>query len=174
MNAFVLFLVLLKATLTSFAGLASISVVRDELVIQRQVLTDEQLTQAVMVTRTTPGPVGLYLVSVGYFVAGVPGAIAGWAAMIAPALLIIPLLVLLRRDSTHPRIQNAIKFIVCASAGLLLVTAIPLAQYAITDAITLGIAVLTILILLKSNIDTLWIIAGAMVISLVASLFAIV
>ena len=35
MNAFVLFLVLLKATLTSFAGLASISVVRDELVVQR-------------------------------------------------------------------------------------------------------------------------------------------
>lgn len=40
MNAFVLFLVLLKATLTSFAGLASISVVRDELVVQRHVLTD--------------------------------------------------------------------------------------------------------------------------------------
>jgi hypothetical protein len=39
-NAFVLFLILLKATLTSFAGLASISVVRDKLVVQRHVLTD--------------------------------------------------------------------------------------------------------------------------------------
>jgi mannose/fructose/N-acetylgalactosamine-specific phosphotransferase system component IID len=47
-------------------------------------------------------------------------------------------------------------------------------QYAITDAVTLGIAVLTILILLKSNIDTLWIIASAMVISLVASLLAMI
>ncbi|WP_408490759.1 chromate transporter [Paraburkholderia sediminicola] len=66
MNAFILFLVLLKATVTSFAGLASISVVRDELVVHRHVLTDEQLNEAVVVTRSTPGPVGLYVVAVGY------------------------------------------------------------------------------------------------------------
>ena len=29
-----------------------------------------------------PGPVRLYIVSIGYFVAGVPGAIAGWLSMI--------------------------------------------------------------------------------------------
>jgi chromate transporter len=37
------------------------------------VLTDQQLNEAVAITRSTPGPVGLYIVSVGYFVAGVPG-----------------------------------------------------------------------------------------------------
>jgi chromate transport protein ChrA len=43
MNAFVLFLVLLKATVTTFNGLASLPILRDELVLKRHVLMDQQL-----------------------------------------------------------------------------------------------------------------------------------
>jgi chromate transporter len=93
MNVLALYLVLLKATITTFSGLASLPVVRDELVLQRHVLTDEQLNTAIVVTRTTPGPIGLYVVSVGYFAAGIPGAIAGWLAMSTPALIIVVLCV---------------------------------------------------------------------------------
>jgi chromate transporter len=78
--------------------LASLPVVRDELIVHRHVLTDEQLNEAVVITRSTPGPVGLYIVSVGYFAAGILGAIAGWLAMITPALLILPLLRFARRQ----------------------------------------------------------------------------
>jgi chromate transporter len=92
MNVVVLFLFLLKATRTTFSGLASLPVLRQDLVLNHHVLTDQQLNTAIVVSRTTPGPVGLYVVSVGYFVAGVPGAVAGWLALIAPALLIIPLI----------------------------------------------------------------------------------
>ena len=92
MNPVALYFVLLKATITSFAGLASLPVIRHDLVVQRQVLTAEQLDTAVVVSRTSPGPVGVYVVSVGYSVAGTPGAIAGWLAMCTPALLMIPLI----------------------------------------------------------------------------------
>jgi len=78
--------------------LASLPVVRDELIVHRHVLTDEQLNEAAVITRSTPGPVGLYIVSVGYFAAGILGAIAGWLAMITPALLILPLLRFARRQ----------------------------------------------------------------------------
>jgi len=44
-------------------------------------LTDAQLNEAVVITRATPEPAGLYVVSVGYFARGIPGAIAGWLAM---------------------------------------------------------------------------------------------
>lgn len=90
MNVFLLYLLSLKGTTTAFAGLASLLVIQDELVIRRHVLTYMQLNEAVVVTRSTPGPVGLYIVSVGYFVAGVPGAIAGWLAMVTPAFLNYP------------------------------------------------------------------------------------
>jgi chromate transporter len=59
-------------------------VIQESLVFQHHVLTDQQLNEAVVITRSTPGPVGLYIVAVGYFAAGIPGAIAGWAARQLP------------------------------------------------------------------------------------------
>ncbi len=69
--------VLFRASATSFAGLASLPMIHDTLVAQHHVLTEQQLDEAVVITRSTPGPVGVYVVSVGYFVAGLPGAFAG-------------------------------------------------------------------------------------------------
>jgi chromate transporter len=169
MNIFLLYLVLLKGTITAFAGLASLPVIQDALVFHYHVLTDKQLNEAVVITRSTPGPVGLYIVSVGYFVAGVPGAIAGWAAMSTPALLIIPLVHFVGRRMDHPRVKGVLQTVVIASAGLLLAAAIPLARDALTDSVTVGIAVVSLTLLIVTKIDTLWIIIGAAVISLSAS-----
>ena len=169
MNIIQLYLLLLKGTMTAFAGLASLPVVQDALVIQHHVLTDTQLSEAVVITRSTPGPVGLYIVSVGYFVGGVPGAVAGWLAMITPALLIIPLVHFAGRWTEHPRVRSVLQTVVIASAGLLLAAAIPLAQDALTDPITIGIAAVSLVLLLTTKLDTLWIIVGAAIISLSAS-----
>jgi hypothetical protein len=57
---------------------------------------------------------GLYIVSVGYFVAGTPGAIAGWAAMVTPALLIIPLVYFVGRQPENPRIKSILQTVVIA------------------------------------------------------------
>ncbi|MBZ5585679.1 MAG: chromate transporter [Acidobacteriia bacterium] len=76
MSALPIYLLLLKATLTSFSGLTSLPVVRHDFVETRHALTDRQLNAAVAVGRTTPGPYGLYLVSVGYFAGGWSGACA--------------------------------------------------------------------------------------------------
>ena len=161
MSAALLYAVLLKATLTSFAGLASLPVVRDELVVRQHVLTDEKLNEAVVITRSTPGPVGLYVVSVGYFAGGVPGAVAGWLAMITPALLILPLLRFAAGKANHPRLRSALQAVVVASAGLLLAAAVPLGISALTGPLTVVIAVLTAIVMLTTKLDTLWIIAGA-------------
>jgi len=169
MNIFLLYLLLLKGTITAFAGLASLPVIQDALVFQYHVLTDKQLNEAVVITRSTPGPVGLYIVSVGYFVAGVPGATAGWAAMVTPALFIIPLVHLVGRRMEHPRVKGVLQTVVIASAGLLFAAAIPLAHDALTDPVTVAIAVVSLALLLVTKIDTLWIILGAAVISLSAS-----
>lgn len=102
MNIVLLYLLLLKGTITAFAGLASLPVIQESLVNHYHVLTNEQLNEAVVITRSSPGPVGLYIVSVGYFAAGLPGAVAGWLAMITPALLIIPLVHFVGRRMEHP------------------------------------------------------------------------
>ena len=47
MNLIVLYLLLAKATLTSFSGLTSLPIIRNDFVVQRRVLTDRQLNAAV-------------------------------------------------------------------------------------------------------------------------------
>ena len=120
MNPFLLYVLLLKATLTSFSGLASLPMVRSDLVVQRKVLTDRELNAAVVAGRTSPGPNGLYLVSVGYYADGLPGATAGFLAVMTPAFLVLPLMRWAGARAGTPRVKSAIRAVLLASAGLLL------------------------------------------------------
>ena len=74
MSAILFYLLLTKATITWFSGLASLPVLREDLVVHRRVITDAQLDASMVVSRTTPGPIGVYVVSVGYYADGIPGA----------------------------------------------------------------------------------------------------
>jgi chromate transporter len=123
-NVLVLYLVLLKATATSFAGMGSLPQIRQDFVVTHGLVTDEELGQAVVLGRSAPGPVGAYVVSIGYFAGGWPGAVAGWLAMVTPALLVIPLLTLLRRWLHLPRVRAAVDAVVIASAILLLTSVV--------------------------------------------------
>jgi chromate transporter len=122
-----LYLLLLKATATSFAGMGSLPQIRQDLVVTHNVITDEQLSQAVVIGRSAPGPVGAYVVSIGYFARSWPGVVAAWLAMVTPALLVIPLVTLLRRWLHLPRVRAAVDAVVIASAVLLLTSVVRMA-----------------------------------------------
>lgn len=161
MSLILIYLLLLKATLTSFSGLASLPVVRADFVVHHHMLTDTQLNTAVAAARLGPGPMGLYVVSVGYFAAGVPGACAGWLAMVTPAFLIIPLLRFIGKRAEHPRVKSVIRMMLLASAGLLIYAAVPLARDAVTGAVTFTILVLSFVAVAFTRIDSLWVILGS-------------
>ena len=169
MNIVVLYLILLKATVTTFSGLASLPVVREELVLERHALTDEQLNTAVVITRTTPGPIGLYVVSVGYFAAGVPGAIAGWLAMSTPALAILLMMRFIGHRAENPRLKQTLESVVVASAGLLFASAIPLARESLTDTVTILIAAATLLLMITKKVDSPIIIAGSAILTVIVA-----
>lgn len=168
MSLFELYIVFLRGAMTAFSGLASLPVIQDGLVIHHHVLTFAQLNEAVVITRSTPGPVGLYFVSVGYFVAGIRGAIVGWLAMITPAFLIIPLTHFVRSKMKNPRVRSILEAVIVASASLLVAAAIPLAKDALTDPVNITIALVGFIFLLRTKVDTLWIILVAGIISTTA------
>jgi len=168
MNPLLVFLLLLKASATSFSGLTSLPVVRHDFVETRRLMTDRQLNAAVAAGRTAPGPNGLYLVSVGYFVAGWPGACAGCAACLTPAFLIIPILHYLGRRAERPRVKSAIQAVTFAAAGLVIEATVPLARDALTGWIPVGIAVASFLFLVLTRRATLWVIVGAALAGLLA------
>ena len=172
MNVVVLYLLLLKATLTSFSGLTSLPVVRHDFVESRGVLTDRQLNAAVVAGRSVPGPNGLFVVSVGYFVDGLPGAVAGWLAMITPALIMIPLLVFVGARAERPLVRSMIQSLTLSAAGLIASATIPLARDALTGPLPAVIAVTGFFFMALTKLDTLWLICGAALVGLAgATLF---
>jgi chromate transporter len=168
MNLIVLYLLLLKATITSFSGLTSLPVVRRDFVVDRQILTDRQLNAAVVAGRAVPGPNGLYVVSVAYFVGGVPGACVGWLAVITPALVMIPLLQFVGARAQKPAIKGAIQALTYAASGLIMAATIPLARDALKGPLSVVIACMSFVFMVFTKRDTLWIIAGSALLGLLA------
>src|SRR5947209_13371231 len=166
MNPVLVYLLVAKACLTSFSGVTSIPVVRHDFVETRGVLSDRQLNAAIAVGRITPGPNGFYVVSVGYFAAGWPGAVAGTAAVLTPAFLIIPMLRYLGRRADRPRVKSAIQAVTLAAAGLVVQALIPLARDAITGWVPAAIAVAGFLFLAITKRDTAWVMAGSALVGL--------
>ena len=126
MSAWVLYLLLLRATALSFSGFASVPMLQEELVVQRAALTDAELNSAIAISQASPGPLGLYVVVVGYFVGGWVGALAGALALASPALLAVPIARLVRRHQAAS-VRGACAAIVIASCVLMAVTTAHLA-----------------------------------------------
>lgn len=176
MNLFILYLLLLKASLTSFSGLGSLPMVRQDFVVDRGVLTDRQLNTAVVAGRTGPGPYGLYFVSVGYLVAGVPGATMGLLALITPAFLVIPLMIWMRRIAELPRVRSAIRGLLLAAAGLLISSSMPLTQDALSGegpvlVFSFAILAASFGLLTFTRISSAWLMVGAAALGLLSLVF---
>ena len=170
MNILLLYFLLLKATVLSFSGLASLPIIRHDLVLNHRVLTDRQLNTAVAIGRAGPGPLGLYIVSVGYYVAGIPGACVAFLAMVTPAFLVIPILVYLGTRAERPRIRGAIRAVTLASAGLIAASTVPLARDAVVGVVPIAIAAGSSLLLIRTRVDTVWVLAASALAGILARL----
>ncbi|HYK59200.1 MAG TPA: chromate transporter [Bryobacteraceae bacterium] len=170
MNIFILYLLLLKASVMSFSGLGSLPMIRSDFVVERHLLTDRQVNTAVVAGRTGPGPFGLYLVCIGYYVKGAPGAAAAFLAMITPAFLVLPLMRWLGSRADVPLIRDSIRGVLLGSAGLLLAASVPLARDAITGPFTLAIVVASFLLLSFTKLESAWLMLGAAFLGLAAKL----
>jgi len=170
-NLLVLYLLLLKATLTSVSGLGSLPMVRQDFVVTRHVITDHQLNTAVVAGRTGPGPYGIYLVCVAYAVAGIPGALVGFLATITPAFLVIPLMHWVGAHANKPRVRGAVQALMLASAGLLLFASVPLARDAIVGPLTLVLAAISFVVISFTRAESMWVMFAAAAVGLVARLF---
>ena len=169
MNLAILYLVMLKATTTTFNGPMSLPILRDELVEKRHVLTDRELTAAVTVAQASPGPMGIYVVGVGYFVAGIPGAVAGLLAMLTPAIVSVPLARLATHWVNRERVRSAMQAAVFASAGMIATSALPLARASFRDSIHYVIAIVALVITAMTRVPTAVILLSAGLVGITAS-----
>jgi chromate transporter len=145
-----LLLVFLKASALAVGGLASLPLLRADLV--PRYVSDAGIVQALAIGRLGPGPNGLYIVSLGYLVAGWTGALyAVVGATLAP-LLILPATALARRWLLSAWFGGLVRGVSLATAGLLLATGATIVNAGGTQVWQLALVVATVAVTLQGRL----------------------
>ncbi len=165
-----LFLVFLKlGSVVYGSGYVLLAFLRSELVTQRGWLTSAQLLDAVAVGQVTPGPVFTTATFIGYVMAGPKGAFVATLGMFLPAFLFVALsariLPRLRQTALAAAFLDGVNV-----AALALMAAITwqLGRDALRDALTVVLAILSAVLLLRFKVNSAWLILGGAVVGAVA------
>jgi chromate transporter len=125
MDPLTLFLVLLKDSALSLGGLGSLPLLRQDLVATG-IVSDAHLVEALAIGRLSTGPNGLWIVSLGYQLAGPLGAAMALVASSLPPLLILPATAVARRWLLSVPFAGLVRGAALATAGLLCATGVSL------------------------------------------------
>ncbi|HVG16088.1 MAG TPA: chromate efflux transporter, partial [Chitinophagaceae bacterium] len=132
------------------SGLAIVPFLYGGVVKEYGWLNEQQFLDAVAVAMITPGPVVITVGFIGYLVAGVPGACVAAVATFLPCYLFTVLPApYFKKWGKHPAIKAIVDGITAAAIGAIAGAVIVLGKRQVTDLISLGIAVATVLLLLR-------------------------
>jgi chromate transporter len=164
-----LFLVFAKIGAVLFgSGYVLFAFLRADLVDGLHWLTERQLLDAIAVGQITPGPVFTSATFIGYLIGGPAGAAVATVGIFAPAFFFVAvsgfLVPRLRRSAVAGAILDGV---VVGSLALMAVVACQLGRSAIVDVPTLIIAAASALILVRSTINSAWLLLAAAVWGLV-------
>jgi len=146
------------------SGYVLLAFLRTEFIERRGWLTETQLLDAVAIGQLTPGPLFTTATSLGYFMAGLPGAIVATVGIFLPAFLLVaitaPLIPKMRNSRTLSVCLDAVN---AASLGLMAAVTIQLTRSSVVDIFTGVVAIVSILALRRFSLNSTWLLlAGAL------------
>jgi chromate transporter len=115
-----LFWIMLRAALLSTSGMGNLPIVHQDL-LSRGWATDRQFAESLSIGQISPGPSGLWVISLGYFVDGLRGAALTVLAIALPPLVVLLLVRFYGRFGNHPATQGFVRGLGLAVAGIFLV-----------------------------------------------------
>jgi chromate transporter len=135
------------------SGLAIVPFLYGGVVKENHWLTEQQFLDAVAVAMITPGPVVITVGFIGYLVAGLPGACIASLATFLPCYLftIIPA-PYFKKYGKKPGIKAFVDGVTTAAIGAIAGAVIVLAKRQFIDILSVSIAVVTVLLLLRFKI----------------------
>jgi chromate transporter len=157
-----LFLSFLKIGAIVFgSGYVLLAFLRTEFVDRLRWLTEKQLIDAVAIGQFTPGPVFTTATFIGYLVAGIPGALLATIGIFLPGFALVALSAgLLPRLRRSAWASATLDGVVVGSLALMAVVAWQLGRAAIVDWRTFTILIAGLLVELRFNVNSAWVIAG--------------
>jgi chromate transporter len=161
-----LFLFFLKVGAILYgSGYVLLAFIRADLVERWHWLTETQLLDAIAVGQVTPGPVFTTATFIGYVLGGTRGAMVATLGIFLPAFFFVavsgPLVPRIRRSPLAGAFLDGVNV---AALALMLIVTYQLGRAAVVDFATLGLALISALILFRVRINSAWLIlAGAIV-----------
>jgi chromate transporter len=152
------------------SGYVLLAFLRDGLVTQWHWLTEAQLLDATAVGQVTPGPVFTTATFIGYVLGGPWAGLVATLGIFLPSFVFVavsgPLVPRLRRSPLAGAFLDGVN--VAALALMIAVTG-QLARAALVDAVTVGLAVISAVMLVRYRVNSVWLIVVAAVLGILAA-----
>jgi chromate transporter len=166
----VLFLTFLKVGATLYgSGYVLLAFLRHDFVHRLGWLTDHQLLDAIAVGQFTPGPVFTTATFIGYLTGGWLGGIVATVGIFLPAFIfaaaVYPVVPRLRAS---PWAASFLDGANAAALGLMVAVVWQLARSSIIDPLTAILGLLAAVVLIRSQVNSAWLILGGAVVGLIA------
>lgn len=163
-----LFLVSLKIGAVLFGGgYVLIALIRTNLVAKLGWITERQLLDAVAMGQVTPGPISTAATFIGYLLGGWTGALVATLGMFLPSFFFVaisgPLIPRIRRSPIAGAVLDGVNV---GALALIAVVAWQLFRAAVVDWATATLAALTLLLLLRYKVNSLWLVLGGALLGL--------
>jgi len=164
----VLFLTFLKIGSVLYgSGYVLLAFLKADLVTRLGWITDQQLIDAVAIGQVTPGPLFTAATFIGYLLGGAPGALLATVGIFLPSFVFVviskPLIPRLRNSLWAGSLLDGVN---AASLGLMAAVAWQLSVASLTDPLTLGLALISLFLLLRYKVSSTWLITGGALVGL--------
>ncbi len=143
------------------SGYVLFAFLRADLVERLGWLTEPQLIDAIAIGQVTPGPVFTTATFIGYVLGGPVGAAVATIGIFLPAFVFVavsgPLVPRIRRS---PVASAVVDGVIVASLALMAVVSWQLGRAALVDPLTIGLALASLVALVRFRINSIWLILG--------------
>jgi chromate transporter len=154
------------------SGYVLLAFLHDDLVEGLQVITEQQLVDAVAIGQVTPGPVFTTATFIGYLIAGTSGAVVATIGMFLPSFVFVPLIDrLLAAIRRWAWVRTALDGVNVVAVALMAGVSVQLARTALVDPLTVALAVITLGVLLRWRPNPTWLIAAGAAVGLLRGWF---
>jgi chromate transporter len=167
-----LFLTFLKiGSILYGSGYVLLAFLRADFVVNFGWLTETQLIDAIAIGQVTPGPVFTTATFIGFLLAGLPGALLATLGIFLPSFIFVAISnPLIPRIRNSPWVSGLLDGVNVASFGLMAAVTWQLGQASLVDPLTTVIALASLGLLVRFNINTTWLIAGGAILGLLKAL----
>ena len=170
-NLLQLFLTFLKIGSVLYgSGYVLLAFLRADFVTRLGWLTDQQLVDAIAIGQVTPGPVFTTATFIGYVLAGLPGALLATLGIFLLSFIFVAL-----SNPFIPRLRNSpwtgslLDGVNVASLGLMAAVTWQLGWASLVDPLTIILALVSAVLLLRFQINSTWLIVGGALVGLIAT-----